>query len=148
VDASVQEQVEVGPACELPAKAGKAAERISLTQGCCVDETIEGEVVQLTMHRRARAARAGVGLVQLALGGALASRKLPGGVALWPTALIPTWFGISHLIAAVIGYRGCPELGAIPTVMLGRPVGTLCEFWDRLDRRLVPANRQQACTER
>jgi hypothetical protein len=148
MDASVQEQVEVGPKCELPREAGKAAERIPLTQGCCVDETTEGEVVQPSMHRRARAARAGVGLAQLALGGSLASRKLPGGVALWPMALVPTWFGISHLIASMIGYRGCPELGAIPTVMLGRPVGTVCDFWDRLDRRLVPAEGEQVCGER
>jgi hypothetical protein len=93
------------------------------------------------MHRHARAARVGVGLAQLALGGTLASRKLPGRIALWPAALVPTWFGISHLVAAMIGYRGCPELGAIPTVMLGRPVGTVCEFWDRLDRRLIPTER-------
>lgn len=111
--------------------------RVPFSQGCCVDEAIEGEVVQRSMHRRARAARAGVGLAQLALGGTLASRKLPGRVALWPVALVPTWFGISHLVAAMIGYRGCPELGAIPTVMLGRPVGTACELWDCLDRRLT-----------
>jgi hypothetical protein len=112
-----------------------------LTEGCCVDEAAVGDVVQPTMHRRARAARAGVGLAQLALGGTLATRRLPGAVALWPVALVPTWFGISHLIAAMIGYRGCPELGAIPTVMQGRPVGTVCEFWARLDRRLVPPER-------
>lgn len=32
------------------------------------------------------------------------------------------------------GYQGCPELGAIPSVMLGRPVGTSCELWRRIDR--------------
>jgi hypothetical protein len=140
--ASIQEQVELGPACELPTAAVNAAEGISLTQGCCVDATTEGDVIQPSMHRRARAARACLGLAQLALGGSLASRKLPGRIALWPVALVPTWFGISHLIAAMIGYRGCPELGAIPTVMLGRPVGTVCEFWARLDRRLAPAECQ------
>jgi hypothetical protein len=102
---------------------------------------VEG-LVQPTMHRRVRAARAGIGLAQLAVGGTLANRKLPGGVALWPVALIPTWYGISHLIAAIIGYRGCPELGAIPTVMQGRPVGTVCEFWTQLDRRLLPGEHQ------
>jgi hypothetical protein len=110
----------------------------TLSQGCCVDETTAGEVVQPSMHRRARAARGGVGLALLALGGTLANRNLPGRIALWPAALVPTWFGISHLVAAMIGYRGCPELGAIPTVILGRPVGTACEFWARLDRRLIP----------
>ena len=142
MEASTQEKAELGAARDLPADATKVAQSVPLTQGCCVGETTPGDLIQPSMHRRARAARAGVGLAQLALAGSLASRKLPGGVALWPVALVPTWFGISHLIAAMIGYRGCPELGAIPTVMLGRPVGTACEFWDRLDRRLVPAERQ------
>ena len=111
-----------------------------LLDGCCVDETTTVDVIQPTMHRRARAARAGVGLAHLVLGGSLASRTLPGGVALWPVALVPTWFGISHLIAALIGYRGCPELGAIPTVIQGRPVGSGCEFWDRIDQLAVPTS--------
>lgn len=127
---------------DLPRDASQATRRTSLSEGCCVDETAVGDLVQPTMHRRARRARFAVGLAQLAVGGALASRKLPGGVSLWPVALVPTWFGISHLIAGMIGYRGCPELGAIPTVMQGRPVGTVCEFWTRLDRRLVPAEHQ------
>jgi hypothetical protein len=110
---------------------------MTLTQGCCVDETAREGVVEPSMDKRARAARGAAGLAQLALGGILATRTLPGGVALWPAALVPTWFGISHLVAAMIGYRGCPELGAIPTVMQGRPVGTVCEFWARLARRLV-----------
>jgi hypothetical protein len=104
--------------------------------GCCIDATSENDLVQGSMHRRARAARAGMGVAQLALAGGIATRKFPGGVALWPVALVPAWFGISHLIAAMIGYRGCPELGAIPTVIQGRPVGTACEFWDRVDRQL------------
>jgi hypothetical protein len=85
---------------------------------------------------RPRLARALAGLAFLLLAGALASRSLPGGIDLWPLALVPTWFGISHLVAAQIGYRGCPELGAIPSVWLGRPVGTGCGPWDRIDRLL------------
>jgi len=114
-----------------------SAEAVSTIEGCCVGEADATQLIEVGMERPARAARAGVGLAQLAFAGSIASRTLPGGVALWPLALVPTWFGISHLIAALIGYRGCPELGAIPTVMLGRPVGTQCEFWARLDRRLV-----------
>jgi len=76
------------------------------------------------------------GLGFLALAGGLATRQAPGRVALWPVALVPTWFGISHLVAGVIGYRGCPELGAIPSVMLGRPVPTACGPWERIDARL------------
>jgi hypothetical protein len=88
------------------------------------------------MGRRARGARAGAGAGFLLLSGALASRRLPGRIDLWPAALVPTWFGISHLIAAVIGYEGCPELGAIPSVILARPVATACGPWERIDRRL------------
>lgn len=88
------------------------------------------------LGRRARLARALAGLAFLLLAGALASRGLPGAIALWPLALVPTWFGISHLVAAQAGYRGCPELGAIPSVWLGRPVGTACGPWERIDRLL------------
>lgn len=86
--------------------------------------------------RASRLARALAGLAFLLLAGALATRSLPGDVALWPLSLVPTWFGISHLVAAQIGYRGCPELGAIPSVWLGRPVGAGCGPWDRIDRLL------------
>jgi hypothetical protein len=141
MEAQTQDQVELGPACDLPTGEAQDPTGLPFMEGCCTDQTSTGDVIQPTMHRRARMARAGVGLAQLALAGSLASRRMPGRVALWPVALVPTWFGISHLIAAVIGYRGCPELGAIPTVMLGRPVGTGCEFWDRIDRRVVPAGQ-------
>ena len=83
----------------------------------------------------ARKARAVFGLGALALSGALATRRLPGGITLWPAALVPAWFGISHLVAAQIGYRGCPELGAIPSVLQGRRVETACGPWERFDRR-------------
>ena len=86
-----------------------------------------------TMPRRLRAARASVGLLQLALAGFLATRQLPGDIALWPLALVATWFGISHLIAGVMGYHGCPELGAIPSVMQGRRIETGCGPWERID---------------
>jgi hypothetical protein len=88
------------------------------------------------MTRSARRTRAAAGFGFLALAGALGSRQAPGRVALWPLALVPTWFGISHLVAAVTGYQGCPELGAIPSVMLARPVATGCGPWERIDRRL------------
>lgn len=86
------------------------------------------------MTRARRGSRAAAGLGFLALAGALSSRRLPGGISLWPASLLPTWFGISHMVAGVTGYQGCPELGAIPSVMLGRPVPTTCEPWQRIDR--------------
>ncbi|MGB7588743.1 MAG: hypothetical protein WBM00_08550 [Solirubrobacterales bacterium] len=89
------------------------------------------------MTRPARGARALAGVGFLVLAGALASRQAPGQVALWPPALVPTWFGISHLVAGVIGYEGCPELGAIPSVLLARPVATSCGPWERIDRHLT-----------
>jgi hypothetical protein len=90
----------------------------------------------------ARRARAVAGFGFLTIAGALASRQAPGRVALWPLALVPTWFGVSHLVAGVIGYQGCPELGAIPSVMLARPVTTRCGPWERIDRRLVSLKAQ------
>jgi hypothetical protein len=81
------------------------------------------------MSGRSRAARGGAGLGFLAIAGAMSSRRLPGGIALWPAAVVPTWFGISHLVAGMTGYSGCFELGAIPSVMLARPVGTGCRLW-------------------
>lgn len=99
-------------------------------RGCCASD-VEAE----SMGRAARGARAGAGFAFLGLAGALSSRSLPGKVALWPAALVPAWFGISHLIAAMIRYRGCPELGAIPSVMLARRVETPCGPWERFDKR-------------
>jgi hypothetical protein len=103
-----------------------------LSGGCC-NEAIGG-----AMARRSRLARALAGVVFLLLSGALSSRRLPAGIALWPAALVPAWFGISHLVAGVTGYRGCPELGAIPSVMLGRRVGTDCRPWGRIDALIDP----------
>jgi hypothetical protein len=109
-----------------------------LSGGCCSED---GGVVDspAPMARAARRSRAIAGLVFLVFAGALGTRRLPGAIALWPASLVPTWFGISHLVASVTGYQGCPELGAIPSVMLGRPVGTSCELWQRIDGRLAGA---------
>jgi hypothetical protein len=108
-----------------------------LNGGCCSQEGGVAES-QAPMAPAARRSRAMAGLAFLLLAGAMGTRRLPGAVALWPASLVPTWFGISHLVAGVTGYRGCPELGAIPSVMLGRPVGTGCELWERIDRWVDP----------
>jgi hypothetical protein len=100
---------------------------------CCIGVSSETPALSTPMGRAARGSRALAGLALLVLAGGLSARRLPGGVALWPAAIVPTWFGISHLFAAAIGYQGCPELGAIPSVMLGRPVESGCEPWRRLD---------------
>jgi len=110
-----------------------------LSGGCCSDAG------SATMGRRARRVRAIAGVGFLALAGAMSSRQAPGRISLWPAALVPTWFGVAHLVASVTGYEGCPELGAIPSVMLDRHVVTGCGLWERIDRqvyRLPP--RQKA----
>jgi hypothetical protein len=103
-----------------------------LPGGCCAEA--QDPNVRL-LGRRPRRLRVVAGGGLLVLAGAIASRELPGKVALWPAALVPTWFGISHLVAGVTGYPGCPEIGAIPSVMLGRPVATGCEAWEWIDER-------------
>jgi hypothetical protein len=110
-----------------------------LSGGCC-SGTGGSLQAQAPMSQSARRSRALAGVVFLAVAGALSSRRLPGAIALWPASLVPTWFGISHLIAGVTGYQGCPELGAIPTVMLGRPVGSDCELWRRIDGWVEPTH--------
>lgn len=91
---------------------------------------------QRVMSQRSRLARAIVGVGFLAMAGGLAPRHASGRIALWPVALVPAWFGISHLVAAQIGYSGCPELGAIPSVLHGRTITTQCRPWQRTDRCL------------
>jgi hypothetical protein len=114
----------------------QSSEGISRPLITCGPACEQDEIPNLLMNQRGRVARTVAGFAWLAAGGLLATRALPGRIALWPASLVPTWFGISHLVAAVISYRGCPELGAIPTVLLGRPVPTVCEIWERIDRRI------------
>jgi hypothetical protein len=108
-----------------------------LLDGRCCSDHGGGEAGQ-AMGRGARRARAAAGVGFLMLAGAMSSRQLPGRVALWPAAVVPTWFGVAHLVSSVTGYRGCPELGAIPSVILGRPVGTDCGLWERFDLWIEP----------
>lgn len=125
-----------GPNCSVPHRGAEAPVN-PLDGGCCAAD-------DAVMSRPSRVARAAAGAGFLAIAGGLSSRQVPGGVALWPAALVPTWFGISHLVASMTGYAGCPELGAIPSVMLGRPVGTGCGSWDRIDRRLSSLMPQES----
>jgi hypothetical protein len=82
---------------------------------------------------RQRRARAIAGLALLA-SGAFALRW-PRLLSV-PTAVAAGWLGASHLVAAALRYHGCPELGAIPTLVLGRRVETRCGPWEMLDDRL------------
>jgi multisubunit Na+/H+ antiporter MnhB subunit len=92
---------------------------------------------------RARAARAiaglfiiaGVGLLYLWPVALLPDLGVPGFVA-WSLAILSLWLGVSHLVAAATAYRGCPEAGAILSLVLRRHVITTCRPWERLDRRM------------
>lgn len=82
------------------------------------------------LSRRLRAARGAAGLGFLALAGVL------GFPELRVLSLLAAWFGASHLVAAFTAYRGCPELGAIPSLVLRRHVPTVCGPWAKVDRLL------------
>ncbi len=81
-------------------------------------------------QRRARGI-AGIGF--LALGWAVL--RWPRALSV-PTALAAGWLGASHIVAAATRYQGCPELGAIPTLLRGRRVETRCGPWELIDARL------------
>ena len=96
--------------------------------GCCSAEQLPER-----LNARQRTARTVVGAASLALA-VLAARR--SGL---PAALAATgagWFGASHLVAARTGYAGCPELGAIPSVILRHEVQIGCVPWRVADRRL------------
>jgi len=96
--------------------------------GCC--RTHEQP---LTLNHQQRSARATVGVASLAL--AILVRRRAGVLGVVGAAGA-AWFGASHLVAARTGYGGCPELGAIPSVLLGREVHVACVPWRLADRRL------------
>jgi hypothetical protein len=123
----------LGACCAVPSRdaySDPAAAGL-LSGGCCAETS--GPVELAPMSRRARRSRALAGAGFLVIAGGIGARRLPGRIALWPASLVPTWFGISHLLAGVTGYQGCPEIGAIPSVLLGRQIGTTCELWRRID---------------
>jgi hypothetical protein len=131
-----------GASCTVPSGGDRGSRRPGvgglLSGGCCSEDTMSVES-RAPMGRTARWSRALAGVGFLVVAGALGTRRLPGRIALWPTSVVPTWFGISHLVAGVTGYHGCPEIGAIPSVMLGREVKTNCELWQSIDSRVDPA---------
>jgi hypothetical protein len=96
--------------------------------GCCTLEELPR-----TLNGRQRSARIVVGVASLAVA-VLAARG--SGVIGAFGAVGAGWFGASHLVAARTGYAGCPELGAVPSVVLGREVQVGCAPWRIADRRL------------
>jgi hypothetical protein len=99
--------------------------------GTCAVDTSKRAKPRPPLGVRARAARAlaGLGFHGLAV-------PLQRRTATRPVALAAHWFGASHLTAAASGYPGCPEFGAIPSLLAGREIATVCGLWEWIDSRL------------
>ena len=98
---------------------------------CCLDSAESEAAKDATpLGIVPRGARVTMGLIFLALA---------AWVPLWPLSVLAVWFGASHLVAAATGYRGCPEMGAISSLVLRRRVSTVCKPWERLDQWLEHA---------
>lgn len=101
-------------------------------EGDLMDSTTRGaDAPTLSEPQRRARAIAGLGFLALAWTVVRAPRLVNV-----PSALAAVWLGASHLVAAATRYHGCPELGAIPTLLLGRRVETRCGPWEMLDERL------------
>ncbi len=95
---------------------------------CCRGDAAEWRA----LHAGQRWARltAGVCLLVLVL-------VLPWSAAGWiALAVALGWVGATHVVAAAMAYPGCPELGAVPSLLSGRSVKTVCIPWRWLDKRL------------
>jgi len=114
------------PDCAGPSEGDAAMKRICA--GCGYEGSESSRPLR-ARHRRSRAV-AGALLGATALG----CFALPRPAAR-PAALDLGWLGASHLVAAMTGYPGCPELGAIPSLVTGRRVATRCGPWERFDAR-------------
>lgn len=112
--------------------------------GCCLGaEDAPQAPLGTPLIGRERTARAVAGAAFIAQAGVL----YVGPVALLSRVGVPQpvrrvlaalgfWFGLSHLVAAATSYRGCPEVGAVASVVFRRRIVTTCKPWQRLDRRL------------
>lgn len=80
---------------------------------------------------RQRAARAAVSAGSLGI--AVLTARRAGRPATIVTAGAG-WFGASHVVAALTRYPGCPELGAVPGVLLRREVHVGCAPWRVVDQ--------------
>ncbi|PPD41746.1 MAG: hypothetical protein CTY15_13035 [Methylocystis sp.] len=95
---------------------------------CCNDDPADWRPLN-SGQRRARLI-AGGALLLLAF-------ALPWTSAAWiGLAVVMGWFGATHVLAAAMAYPGCPELGAAPSLLLGRWVKVGCTPWRWLDAKL------------
>lgn len=78
----------------------------------------------LTSSRRANLPRRGWGAC---------TRRRPKNICAVAGIARPYMVQYPPSVAGATSYQGCSELGAIPSVMLERPVGTSCELWRSID---------------
>ena len=114
-------------------RAGVRACDLGVSQGefgaCSIDTSADPpRRPPLTAAQRGARAVAGVGFLGLA--------ALLGRTGFRHTAVVPAWFGATHLLAAGTAFNGCPELGAVPSAVLRREVATECGPWEWIDARL------------
>jgi len=94
---------------------------------CCGDDSTGWRPLNAG-QRRSRLV-VGVALLLLAL-------APPWSAAGWiALSVIVGWIGTTHVLAAAMAYPGCPELGAAPSLLLGRWVKISCSSWRWLDAR-------------
>ena len=99
---------------------------------CAIDTSAIGDV--RTLGARHRVARLVAGVLFAAI-----ARVLVKGPLTAPIRVLTGWFAVSHAVAAATGYGGCPELGAIPSVIARRSVSTECGPWEWIDAKLDEA---------
>ena len=100
-------------------------------KACCSKEAGDWR----PLNRRQRTVRfiVGAGLLLLDL---LLPWSQPLSIAEIATAAIIGWFGVTHVLAALMAYPGCPELGSVPSLLLRRDLKIGCGPWRWLDARL------------
>jgi hypothetical protein len=91
------------------------------TAFCCGDDSAGWRPLNAGQRR----ARLIVGVALLLLASAP-----PWSAAGWiALAVIVGWIGATHVLAGAMAYPGCPELGAAPSLLLGRWVKIGCTPW-------------------
>lgn len=109
--------------CDLGLSRGRFGE-------CSIDTAAEPQP-RRALDGEQRVARAAAGVAMLAVSASLLRRG-------WarPAGAVGAWFGATHLVAAATAFNGCPEVGAVPSLLLRRDIATECGPWQWLDERL------------
>lgn len=98
--------------------------RVIHAAGCGIEAEPEAPPPGLTSKARRMRNLGALGFLGLStILGVVAIKWVP---LLWPITVVAGWFSISFLVAGATGYVGCPEIGAIPSWVLGRTIATSC----------------------